>query len=640
MTDPLINTVSTDGSQVNVAADGPTYSTPAGDTVAGNTSTTATIAVGGTVAGFVNTSGDHDWYAVQLVAGQTYAFTLNASATSLDPLLRLRSATGAIVAENDDSAGLNSRIGYTATSTGTFYLDAGAFNDVSTGGYNLSAAIYTIPVYTTNQVAEYLTTGYWGGDVAHWTPGSTITYNVQGLLPAAQVLARAALAQWQAVANLSFVETTGSASITFDDTGGGAYADSSSFGGVTISGNVNVQQNWSGELTPGLDSYTYQTFIHEIGHVLGLGHGGPYNGGGTYGSSNIYQNDTWAATVMSYFDQSNYNNGSYRYVMTPMIADIVAVQNIYGANASTRSGDTIYGHNSNAGSVFNFATFTTAPSFTIWDGGGTDTLDASGYTNDQTINLTAESSSSIGGLRLNVHIARGAAIENAIGGSGADSITGNSAANQLTGGIGNDTLDAGGGNDSLYGGDGADVLIAREGNDLVYGGIGSDTIDGGNGNDVVLAGDGDDRLYGYLGDDAIYGQAGQDFVYGDGGNDTLTGDAGNDDVRGAAGNDNIWGGSGNDYYFGGADADQLFLMDGGIITNEFDAVLDLQDTDLGAIVNDYLVLPAASRYASIVFDQGGYTWIASWDPAAPAGLHYNAIVGTSATAVLNNIVYI
>jgi len=38
---------------------------------------------------------------------------------------------------------------------------------------------------------------------------------------------------------------------------------------------------------------------------------------------------------MSYFAQSNYG-GSYRYVITPQMADIYAIQAIYGA-ATTRA---------------------------------------------------------------------------------------------------------------------------------------------------------------------------------------------------------------------------------------------------------------------------------------------------------------
>ena len=82
---------------------------------------------------------------------------------------------------------------------------------------------------------------------------------------------------------------------------------------------------------------------------------------------------------MSYFSQHNYSGSSYRYVVTPQMADIYAAVSMYGAATSTRTGDTVYGFNSNAGAIFNFGTYTSAPALTIYDSGGTDTLDCSGY---------------------------------------------------------------------------------------------------------------------------------------------------------------------------------------------------------------------------------------------------------------------
>ena len=55
---------------------------------------------------------------------------------------------------------------------------------------------------------------------------------------------------------------------------------------------------------------------------------------------------------------------------------------------STRTEDTIYGFHSTAG--WDFMDFTKTPQtiFTIWDAGGIDTIDASGFNQDQTIDLT------------------------------------------------------------------------------------------------------------------------------------------------------------------------------------------------------------------------------------------------------------
>jgi Ca2+-binding RTX toxin-like protein len=57
--------------------------------------------------------------------------------SSLDSYLRLLSATGQQLAFNDDAVGANSRLSFTATTSGTYYLSAQGF-EASTGSYNLT----------------------------------------------------------------------------------------------------------------------------------------------------------------------------------------------------------------------------------------------------------------------------------------------------------------------------------------------------------------------------------------------------------------------------------------------------------------------------------------------------------------------
>ena len=85
----------------------------------------------------------------------------------------------------------------------------------------------------------------------------------------------------------------------------------------------------------------------------------------------------------------------------------------------------------------------------MWDGGGDDTLDFSGFSQNQKINLNAESFSDVGALKGNVSIAKGVTLENAIGGAGNDTLVGNHVANRLTGGGGADRLQGGGGADTF-----------------------------------------------------------------------------------------------------------------------------------------------------------------------------------------------
>ena len=158
---------------------------------------------------------------------------------------------------------------------------------------------------------------------------------------------------------------------------------------------------------------------------------------------------------MSYFDAENTGadwyapNGNWYYPQTPMLHDVMAIQAMYGADMSTRSGDTVYGFNSTAGqAVFDFSS-NRHPVLTIWDGGGTDTVDLSGFQTASVMNLTPGSYSNCDAMTGNMAIAHGAWIENATGGAGNDSVTGNDRANILMGGCGNDSLNGGRGNDSL-----------------------------------------------------------------------------------------------------------------------------------------------------------------------------------------------
>ena len=180
----------------------------------------------------------------------------------------------------------------------------------------------------------------------------------------------------------------------------------------------------------GLNSYSFMTYLHEIGHALGLGHAGDYNNTADYVQDALYANDAWSTTIMSYFDQNDnayfHNQGFTRqFVLTPMVGDIVAMQQMYGLSTTTRAGNTTYGFNSNAGSSIYDAQSMGALAYTVFDSAGVDTLDYSGFTSNQLINLNPETFSNVGTGIGNVSIARGTVIENAIGGSGNDTIIGN-----------------------------------------------------------------------------------------------------------------------------------------------------------------------------------------------------------------------
>ena len=385
-----------------------------------------------------------------------------------------------------------------------------------------------LPTFSNDQIADFMVNNWLGGASFNIGASRTISVNITALTAPGQQLAIWALEAWTMVTGITFTQTPfAGAGITFDDNQAGAFSGPDSVsgqGGTIFSSSVNINTSWLTNYGTGIDSYSFQTYVHEIGHALGLDHAGNYNGYATYrtdstqAGDNHYLNDSWQATVMSYFDQSVAGTGSYRTLLTPMIADILAMQTLYGVAGNLRTTDTTYGVGSNAGGYYN-ANLDSGDAFTIIDDGGVDTINFSNVTGNQRVDLNPETISDVGGLTGNMSIMRGTIIEKFVSGFGNDSITGNSA---------NNFLWAGAGNDSVWGGAGNDFIKGDQGNDIVKGGGGKDILNGNANNDKLVGGGNDDVLRGGGGKDQLWGGTGNDVLRGGVGRDTLVGGAGND----------------------------------------------------------------------------------------------------------------
>src|SRR5262249_29548111 len=296
----------------------------------------------------------------------------------------------------------------------------------------------------------------------------------------------------------------------------------------------------------------WSTLIHEVGHIVGLGHGGPYNSifNTEQQQFGAYDNLLWS--LQSYInpdDPSARYYGSYsNYVqwtdlgndplnthnnpLSPQMLDILAAQRLYGAstNATFSSGKT-YGFNSSftddyCGQIYDFrAGHDPAAIVTIWNHGTGNTLDLSGFTQNANVDLTPGTFSSAGGRTNNIAIAFDTVIETAKGGEGNDTIHASNLASNLQVGAGNDVLRGVSAGDRLSGGTGNALLAGGGGNDTLNGGAGENVLPGGDGNDTLTGGSDHDALNGGAGVDTMTGGGGNDwfqFEAGHANNDTIT----------------------------------------------------------------------------------------------------------------------
>lgn len=265
---------------------------------------------------------------------------------------------------------------------------------------------------------------------------------------------------------------------------------------------------------------------------------------------------------------------------------------------------------------------------TLNGGAGNDSLDASLFEGDLSVDLVTGQTAVTGVRFLN--------IENIVTGIGNDTIVGTDDANLLIGNSGRDSISGAGGDDTILGGRGRDEMLGGAGDDLYLvddrrdrvieeRDEGIDTVEAsvnirlganienvtlvdpgnvlvplnlaakGNGADNAMTGsEGDNLLQGGGGDDTLIGNDGDDRLAAGSGQDVLEGNAGSDNLDGGAGEDRLDGGIGTDTLNGGEDDDALF---GGAGADTFvfrgnfgeDTIADFEDgtdeIDLSALRN-------------------------------------------------------
>jgi serralysin len=402
---------------------------------------------------------------------------------------------------------------------------------------------------TGNVVVDSLISGtYWLG--ANWgkggptslsysfmAPGSSYfinnyspvnEYNALYELTSGQKMAvNYSLGTWAAVTNLSFSLTTDTLTNVGDLRFGGyrlmdnktaawAYFPDNSPAG----GDVWIGPQTS-EATPLKGSYDVMTFIHEIGHSLGLKH--PFDTSDSNKTLLDPSLDDVHFTVMSY-------NSNYSYQpTTPMVLDIIAIQSLYGVNTLWQAGDNVYKWTPDQ-SIFE----------TIWDAGGNDTIDGSNQLSAVKINLTEGAYSEIGkaftdlNTQTQIHdglaIAYGTKIENAVGSAFDDVLIGNALNNALNGMAGADSMTGGYGNDVYYVDNVGDTVVelanAASGIDTV---ISSITYSlGNNVENLTLTGIDNLNATGNALNNVLLGNSGNNFIDGGSGADYMAGGAGND----------------------------------------------------------------------------------------------------------------
>jgi hypothetical protein len=256
---------------------------------------------------------------------------------------------------------------------------------------------------------------------------------------------------------------------------------------------LDIVLNWDGfgpyglynDMSLSTVSFGGHVLMHEIGHSLGLSH--PH---GNYSSVGATLTGDYRLTVglgfeklgfviaqasdmnkeyfsiMSYDDQMPMSEAN-TYAQTPMILDVIALQEAYGVGRGTSGNGDDEINPGGSGGVNSYRTY--------FDPAGVDKINLTNYSGGAYLNMgtTIVGATHLVGVSMSIAdyqlMSRGSSpsslrwlygeFENALGSANTDLIVGNLGNNSIDGGSGDDLLNGSGGDDIIIGGDGLDIAF-------------------------------------------------------------------------------------------------------------------------------------------------------------------------------------
>ena len=420
-------------------------STSGSDDFKGNTLTAGVVSIdGAATSGDIEVGFDSDWFRVNLTAGQTYTFELTRTGDNglIYPYLNLYDGSGEFITFNDDSGGdLNSRLTFTAPTSGVFFLGAEDFS-VGTGAYTISASTasdaddFTDNTSTTGSVSinGAATSGEIEVDFdSDWfrvdlIGGQTYTFN------------------------LIRTDSNGLSDpflLLFD--GSGAFIDFDDDSGGDLNSRLTFTAPNSVAFFLAVEDFSVGTGAYTISAITATG---PDDFRGNVLTMGFIAVD--GAVAIGEIE-TTFDNDWFR-------VDLIAGQT-YTFNLGRAD--------SNGLSDQFLSLFDSTGAFIDFDD------DSGGGLNSQ-LTFTAPNSATFFLGAEDFSVGTGAYIVSASLG-----LMGTFGDDKLKGGSGADIFDGRGGNDTLIGRGGNDILNGDEGDDILKGGTGRDTLSGGDGNDTL-----------------------------------------------------------------------------------------------------------------------------------------------------------